>query len=60
MPFLVNCGFHRAEMAGSVAGLTRKEIGLHIQALYALPLGTGARVMLGGGPSIFDISRLLF
>ena len=40
-------------LAGSVSGLNRTELGVHIKALYALPLGRNTRVMLGGGPSIF-------
>jgi hypothetical protein len=42
------------DLGGSVSGLKRQEAGMHIQALYALALSKSARVMLGGGPSIFN------
>jgi hypothetical protein len=44
-------------LAGSVSGLTRSELGTHIQALYAVALGRRARVMLGGGPSLFNTKQ---
>jgi hypothetical protein len=40
-------------LMGSTTGLTRNELGVHIQALYALPLGNEATVVLGGGPTVF-------
>jgi hypothetical protein len=45
------------DLAGSVSGLNRAELGIHIQALYALALGKRARVMLEGGPSIFNTKQ---
>jgi hypothetical protein len=42
------------DLAGSVSGLKRNELGIHIQALYALPLGNRTRVMFAAGPSIFN------
>ncbi len=45
------------DLAGSVSGLSRAELGIHIQALYALALGQRARVMLEGGPSIFNTKQ---
>jgi hypothetical protein len=42
------------DLAGSVSGLNRNELGIHIQALYALALRKNARVILTGGPSIFN------
>lgn len=44
-------------LAGSVPGLNRRELGIHLQALYALAVGKNARVMLGGGPSIFNTKQ---
>jgi len=46
-------------LAGSTTGLTRNEVGVHIQALYALPLGHEAIVTLGGGPTIFTARQEL-
>jgi hypothetical protein len=45
------------DLAGSISGLTRNEVGIHIHALYALSLGKRARVMLGGGPSVFNMKQ---
>jgi len=45
------------DLAGSVSGLHRKEVGIHLQALYALSLGKRARVMLAGGPSILNTKQ---
>jgi hypothetical protein len=42
------------DLTGTVPGLSRDELGLHVQALYALALTKKARVMLAGGPSIFN------
>lgn len=51
------------ELDGSIAKLTRRELGVHLQALYARALGSSVRVMLSAGPSIFrtnqDIVRSL-
>jgi hypothetical protein len=41
------------ELAGPIAGLSRNEIGVHIQAHYARGLGKNVRVTLSAGPSIF-------
>jgi hypothetical protein len=45
------------DLPGSVTGLTRNEVGLHIQALYAVPVSKNVRVMLGGGPSVFNTKQ---
>jgi hypothetical protein len=45
------------EVAGSVADLTRQEAGVHIDALYALPVGRHTRVMVSAGPSIFHVKH---
>lgn len=42
------------DLPGSVSGLTRNEVAVHFQALYAIALSKRARVMLGGGPSVFN------
>ena len=42
---------------GTVTGLNRREIALHVQALYAVPLGHKARLMLSGGPSAFQVRQ---
>jgi len=39
---------------GSVAALDRRDVGVHVQALYAVPIGRQSRLMLSAGPSIFD------
>jgi hypothetical protein len=45
------------DLAGSVSGLNRNEFGIHIQALYAVALGKRARIMLAGGPSVFNTKQ---
>jgi len=45
------------DLAGSVGGLKRSELGIHIQGLYALGLGPRTRLMLSGGPSVFAIRQ---
>jgi hypothetical protein len=45
------------DLAGSVSGLNRHELGIHIQALYAIALGEKAHVVLAGGPSIFNTKQ---
>src|SRR5207244_6595317 len=45
------------DVAGSVLGLKRNELGIHVQALYAFALGKRTRVMLAGGPSVFDTKQ---
>jgi hypothetical protein len=45
------------DLAGSISGLKRDELGLHIQALYALALGKNGRVMLAGGPTVFNTTQ---
>jgi hypothetical protein len=45
------------DLPGSVSGLTRNEVGLHFQALYAITLSRTARVMLAGGPSLFNTKQ---
>jgi hypothetical protein len=45
------------ELTGSVSGLKRHELGIHIQALYARRLGNNVRVMLSGGPSVFNTKQ---
>lgn len=37
----------------SVSDLNHEELGVHLQALYALSLGRRTRIMMSGGPSIF-------
>lgn len=53
-PFVANRPF---DVAGSVSGLQRRELGIHIRGLYALALGGKTRVMLAGGPSIFNTKQ---
>jgi hypothetical protein len=45
------------DLTGSVAELTRNEVSLHVQALYARALGKKARTMLSGGPSVFNTKQ---
>jgi hypothetical protein len=47
------------DLSGSIPGLRRTELGIHIQTLYALPLGGRWRVMLAGGPSVFNMKQEL-
>jgi hypothetical protein len=44
-------------LSAPVPDLDRKEIGIHIQALYALPLGRRTRVTASGGPSVFVVTQ---
>jgi hypothetical protein len=53
-PFVAN---QPLDLVGSVSRLDHRELGLHIQALYALRLGKKGRVMLVGGPSIFKTKQ---
>jgi hypothetical protein len=46
-------------LVGSTTGLTRNEVGVHIQALYVLLLGDEATVVLGGGPTLFTARQEL-
>jgi len=45
------------DLTGSISGLRRNELGIHFQVLRAFPLGDRARVMLAGGPSVFQIRQ---
>jgi len=45
------------DLSGSVRGLRRHELGIHIQTLYARTLGKRSRLLLSGGPSIFTLSQ---
>jgi hypothetical protein len=42
---------------GLVSDLERRDIGIHLQGLYAFGLGGSSRVTLSGGPSIFNLSQ---
>jgi hypothetical protein len=44
-------------VSGDVAGLTRKELGVHVQARGMFPIGSRFTVTLFGGPSYFDVSQ---
>ena len=44
-------------ITGTAAGLERKEVATHVQALYALYTGTRLDVTVSGGPSIFKITQ---
>ena len=45
------------DLAGSVGGLKRSELGIHIQGLYAFGLGPRTRLMVSGGPTVFAIRQ---
>jgi len=45
------------ELTGSVSGLKRREIGIHVQTLYARALGRRSRLMLSGGPSLYSTTQ---
>ena len=45
------------QLSGTVTGLNRRESAVHLQALYAVGLGPKARVMLSGGPTVFNIEQ---
>ena len=44
-------------LTGDVPDLNRQEIGIHVQALYALPIGRRTRVIMSGGPSLFRVEQ---
>src|SRR5262249_51289898 len=44
-------------LAGSVPDLSRQEVGIHVQGLYAIPLADKVRAMVGAGPSVFRIQQ---
>src|SRR5262245_470325 len=46
-----------AGVDGHRSRLDRQELGIHIQALYAMPLGKRGRLMLAGGPSVFHLTQ---
>jgi hypothetical protein len=45
------------DLTGTVSGLKRNELGIHVQGLYAVPLGRRARMLVAGGPSIFQTKQ---
>src|SRR5437773_523330 len=45
------------DVSGTVSGLKRQELGVHVQALYAVAVGKRARVLLAAGPSIFQMKQ---
>jgi hypothetical protein len=47
------------DLTGTVSGLKRNELGIHLQALYAVALGRSARVLLGGDPPSSRRNRIL-
>jgi hypothetical protein len=44
-------------VSGESGGITREEIGIHIQAQYQLPPFGKLLVVIGGGPSVLDIKQ---
>ena len=44
-------------LSAPVPDLDRREIGIHIQTLYAISLGRRTRVMASGGPSVFVVTQ---
>ncbi len=46
-----------SSVTGSVADLRRREIGIHLQTIYAIALGKRSRLMLSGGPSIYHTTQ---
>ena len=44
-------------VSGDVAGLTRAELGVHVQARGAFPVGERLTVSVFAGPSYFDVSQ---
>jgi hypothetical protein len=44
-------------LCGSVPELEHRDVGVHLQALYAFGLGHAARLTVSGGPSIFNTSQ---
>jgi hypothetical protein len=53
VPSLI-AGNNPLDLTGSVPGLVRRDVGVHIQALYPIDLGKQTRVMLSGGPTLFS------
>jgi hypothetical protein len=48
---------HPLDLTGSVSGLQRREIGVHIQTIYAVALGKRSRLMITGGPSLYHTTQ---
>jgi hypothetical protein len=44
-------------LSALVSDLDRNEIGVHIQALYALSLGRRTRLIMSGGPTVFVMTQ---
>jgi hypothetical protein len=53
-PIVANRPF---DLTGSVSEFDRREVGLHLQAIYAVSLGRKARVLIAGGPSVFRVKQ---
>jgi hypothetical protein len=47
------------EVSGTSAGLDRTELAYHVQLRYSRPLGQRVRLVVSGGPSIFNVRRQL-
>jgi hypothetical protein len=53
-PFFFNR--HR-EFTAELDDMERQEVGVHLQAVYMLPLSDSIRVMVSGGPSFFSVKQ---
>jgi hypothetical protein len=47
----------RREISGDAPSLDRSETGVHVQLLYIVPSNGRVRIMLGGGPSRFQVEQ---
>jgi hypothetical protein len=45
------------DLPGTVSGLKRNELGIHIQGLYAIAIAKRTQLMLSGGPSVFKTKQ---
>jgi hypothetical protein len=45
------------DVGGSASGLDHTELGYHVQLQYSLPLANRLRLVLGAGPTFFDVER---
>ncbi len=46
-------------VSGQAPGLKREELGVHLQAMWFVPIGDGVDVALFGGPSYFNVKQTL-
>lgn len=45
------------DVTGTASGLDHTELGYHVQLQFSRPIGNRLRLVLAGGPTVFDVSR---